>query len=187
MQIIFPILIILFSILIIYAILQYQQNNKLNHYFESFTNDISDRFNQSIATNTMYSYEVFNGDWTSTNTIVDKQSYIAQHFVTIEITHKNTESPYQSNNGILTYLGNTYTIIFFEKYNCNFYSHIYELYICVIRTSGIEPELLDWKSNSLPLTYVRTSFICEVSLNCFYKISFKFLICSVVNFSGNSR
>ena len=37
----------------------------------------------------------------------------------------------------------------------------------IIRTPGIEPELLDWKSNSLPLTYVRTNIYYIFSLNSF--------------------
>ena len=39
--------------------------------------------------------------------------------------------------------------------------------VYIIRTSGIEPELLDWKSNSLPLTYIRTIVNCGFYLSCF--------------------
>jgi hypothetical protein len=35
------------------------------------------------------------------------------------------------------------------------YLHKYLIILSGLRTSGIEPELCDWKSHSLPLTYVR--------------------------------
>ena len=47
----------------------------------------------------------------------------------------------------------------------------------VIRTSGIEPELLDWKSNSLPLTYVRPIDKDNFSLNSFLHKNIKFIKC----------
>ena len=53
------------------------------------------------------------------------------------------------------------------KLHKNWIYVILYIIMTIIRTPGIEPELLDWKSNSLPLTYVRTDIYYVFSLNSF--------------------
>jgi len=114
---IYPILIIIFSILIIYSII----NSKI---IEKFNNSVSPIINYDInenksllqlnaLENTQFTIEMINGNWTSDVTIVSSNRVVS-NLITI-----NAVANYDSNNGTLIYNNNTYNITFLLNNNLN--------------------------------------------------------------------
>ena len=111
-KIIYPILILLFSILFIYAIISNRNINKLNNNIEKFQNNylqsIKDSLKKNAGNNSEFTQDLANGTWTSLNTDVDA-NYNVTNLMTINITDILPES---SNFGTITLGSNTYKITF---------------------------------------------------------------------------
>ena len=75
-KVIYPILIIIFSILIIFAIINNKNNNKLNIGVENFVNSYLDKRRETlmsnVETNTENTKNIANGNWTYYDTTVDQ-------------------------------------------------------------------------------------------------------------------
>ena len=115
----YPILIIIFSVLIIFAIINNRQNNKLNAGIEKYMNLFEN--NESIlklgaATNTKFTKELIVGNWTCDKTTVDA-NYIASGFININLNPSDTTNPIPSTYGTLTYNSNNYRINFILNEN----------------------------------------------------------------------
>jgi hypothetical protein len=116
-NIIYPILIIIFSILIIYAIINTKNIEKFNNSVSPIVNYQLYK-NESIlkanaSHNTQFTLEMINGNWTCDLTTVDS-NYVASNLITI-----NANASTDSNNGTLTYNNNTYNITFLLNQNLN--------------------------------------------------------------------
>ena len=76
-KIIYPVLIIIFSILIILAILQNKNNKKLNNGIEKFMNNYlesaEDNLKLNVKNNTSITKDFANGTWTYFGTTVDSK------------------------------------------------------------------------------------------------------------------
>lgn len=107
---IYPVLIIIFSILIILAILQNKNNRKLNTNIENFMNNYlsnqEDNLKKNVEHNLKITRELANGDWTSINTSVDS-NYNASNLMTIKI---NDIIDYQTSNNYGNILINGYQL-----------------------------------------------------------------------------
>jgi len=126
-KIIYPLLIIIFSILIIYAIFNYKNNVKLNNFIESYQNNsFNKNFKLDIYNNTLISVDFANGTWTIPESIVN-DNYTVTNLMTITINNnadiKNSNNYINTNTyngfkqqifnfGIIDYNG--------EKYNINY-------------------------------------------------------------------
>jgi hypothetical protein len=124
-KIIYPLLIIIFSILIIYAIINYKNNNKLNSFIESYQNNsFNKNFKLDIYDNTFISVDFANGTWTIPESIVN-DNYTITNLMTINInndadiknisnySNTNTYVGFQQqlfNFGTIDYNGEAYTI-----------------------------------------------------------------------------
>ena len=144
-KVIYPILIIIFSVLVIYAIINNRNNSKLNSNVEKFTNieyfdntpqplpipnsqppavnfylpESQDLLKSSASNNTLFTSELINGSWTSDVTTVDS-NYIASNLLTINVTGiLNAENYNNSTNnyGTVIYNNQTYTINFLLNEN----------------------------------------------------------------------
>jgi len=110
----YPFLILIFSILIIYAIIQYKNNKKLNYKIESFMNNnyinVQENNLKLNAENNLTFKEYVNGNWTYNETTVNPNS-TANNLIKININDKNDNN---DNNGtvILTKNNITMNIIF---------------------------------------------------------------------------
>ena len=116
-NIIYPILIIIFSILIIYAIINTKNIEKFNNSVSPIVNYQLYK-NESIlkanaSHNTQFTLDMINGNWTCDLTTVDS-NYVASNLITI-----NANASTDSNNGTLTYNNNTYNITFLLNQNLN--------------------------------------------------------------------
>jgi hypothetical protein len=113
-NIMYPLLIIIFSSLIILAILQNRNNRKLNSNIENFMNNYlstqEDNLKLNIEYNLKITKEFANGDWTFLNTTVDS-NYNVSNLMTININdnHSNQTS---NNYGTITVNGLPCTIAF---------------------------------------------------------------------------
>ena len=98
-KIMYPVLIIIFSILIICAILQNKNNKKLNSGLEKFMNNYleyeKNDLKLNVQNNLAITKEFANGTWTFINTTVDS-NYNASNLITINID--NIPSINNSNN-----------------------------------------------------------------------------------------
>jgi len=87
-KIIYPVLIIIFSILIIFAILQNNNNKKLNNGIEKFMNNYLEYEKNDLKLNLQNNLEITkefaNGTWTFINTTLDS-NYNANNLITINI------------------------------------------------------------------------------------------------------
>jgi len=118
-KIIYPVLIIIFSILIIFAILQNKNNKKLNSGLEKFMNNYleyeKNNLKLNVENNLAITKEFANGTWTSFNTNIDS-NYNATNLITINID--NIPSIDNSNNkifGTIILNGNTFIINFISN------------------------------------------------------------------------
>jgi len=86
-KIVYPLLIIIFSILIIYAIINYKNNNKLNSFIESYQNNsFNNNFKLDIYDNTFISVDFANGTWTIPESIV-YDNFTITNLMTININN----------------------------------------------------------------------------------------------------
>jgi hypothetical protein len=124
-KIVYPLLIIIFSILIIYAIINYKNNNKLNSFIESYQNNsFNNNFKLDIYDNTFISVDFANGTWTIPESIVN-DNYTITNLMTINInndaaiknssnyTNTNTYDGFKQNIfnfGTIDYNGEAYII-----------------------------------------------------------------------------
>lgn len=129
-KIIYPVLIIIFSILVILAILQNKNNKKLNNGIEKFMNNyLSNQENNlklNIQNNLAATKEFANGSWTFFSTTVDS-NYNASGLITININ--NIPDMITSNNYgniifgqttfIITYVTNEIIIANYEQVTLN--------------------------------------------------------------------
>ena len=106
-KIIYPILIIIFSILIIYGIISNKNNSKLNTNFENFENNFESKYKEilksSVVNNTLFTTKMINyinGNWTTSNTTVDS-NYVASNLMKIDI--KSPSSPSMVGNNLNDY------------------------------------------------------------------------------------
>jgi hypothetical protein len=111
-KIIYPILIILFSILFIYAIISNRNINKLNNNIENFKNNyietIKTDLEQNAINNNKFSKELANGTWTTMSTEVDS-NYNVTNLMKIDITEVING---QNNNfGRINFMGSEFNII----------------------------------------------------------------------------
>lgn len=87
-NILYPILIIIFSLLIVYFIIKNKYDIKLNKNIEKFENNYiknnKDELLKNVLNNSKFTKENANGTWTITNTVVDS-NYNATNLMTINI------------------------------------------------------------------------------------------------------
>ena len=124
---IYPILIIIFSILIIYFILVNKKNTKLNNNIEKFSNSL---LKGNMEHNTQFTKELVAGTWTSMDTTVNSD-YTVTNLLTIN-PNQFYDSCNQSTNigSIIQDTGNTST------QNCSYeYDPVY--YITFILNENI--------------------------------------------------
>ena len=93
-KIIYPVLIIIFSILIIYALLSKRKNDKLNNNIEKFLSyNPVDTSNDNLSNNNINNYiitkDFANGSWTTPWTHIDNNGQI-KHVMTIEVDNTMT-------------------------------------------------------------------------------------------------
>ena len=122
-KIIFPILIIIFSLLVIFGIVNNRKNKKLNDSIEKFSNNFTeykikhdnfleknkDEIINNAITNTGFTKDILNGTWTSLNTEVNSD-YSVTNLMTIntnEVFSIDTKSP---NFGTINIDGDIYDI-----------------------------------------------------------------------------
>jgi len=125
-KIIYPLLIIIFSILIIYGIINIKNNSKLNNSIESYQNNfINNSFNKSfnkvfksdIHDNTFITKDFANGSWTIPESIVNN-NYTITNLMNININKDITINPndyvgFSQNSinfGTIDYNGDIYNI-----------------------------------------------------------------------------
>ena len=111
-KIIYPILIILFSILFIYSIISNRNINKLNNNIENFKNGyletIKDDLEKNAINNNKFSKELANGTWTTMTTEVDS-NYITTNLMKINITDIINGS--SDNFGTINFMDSDFNII----------------------------------------------------------------------------
>jgi hypothetical protein len=114
-KIIYPTLIIIFSILVIYAIINKWNNDKLNRSIESFINNpiMNQNVQLNLQNNKMVTAKLASGNWTFPNYTVVDGNYNASNFMVIEAT------PYSFNNiyGTITIDSDIYNITFLLNTN----------------------------------------------------------------------
>ena len=107
-KIIYPILIILFSVLFIYAIISNRNINKLNNNIEKFQNNYMDSLKDNLVNNNMFSQDLANGTWTTLNTEVDA-NYNATNLMTINVT--DIINSKNNRFGTINFMGSDFDII----------------------------------------------------------------------------
>lgn len=114
-KIIYPTLIIIFSILVIYAIINRWNNDKLNKSIESFMNNpiLNPDVQLNLQNNKGVTAKLASGNWTFPNYTVVDGNYNASNFMVIEA------SPYSFNNtyGTITIDKDVYNITFLLNTN----------------------------------------------------------------------
>jgi len=140
-KIIYPILIIIFSVLVIYGIINNKNNSKLNNNVEKFTDfmpdgslpipnntdqvvnyfldESMDILKSSAANNTLFTTEMINGTWTSDLTTVDT-NYNVINLITISSSNILSPTNYSNNTnnyGSIVYNNKTYRINFLLNEN----------------------------------------------------------------------
>lgn len=110
-KLIYPLLIIIFSILIIFSIINNKNNNKLKLNIEKFISS-QEKLNITITNNPLFMTSLINGSWTSELTTVD-QNYNPTNLISITIS----DTPSLNNYGTLLLNDNSYIINFFNNNN----------------------------------------------------------------------
>jgi hypothetical protein len=134
-KIIYPILIIIFSILIIFAIINNRNNSKLNSNIEKFDNtdpynvtpivnyyldDSKDKLKSDAANNTIFTSKLINGKWTSDLSTVDA-NHVVSNFLVITLKPDLKLNEYNSTYGTIDYqTTNPPTPETTEQYDINF-------------------------------------------------------------------
>jgi hypothetical protein len=113
-KILYPIIIIIFSILFIYAILKDKENRRFNNKVENFLNKSLTNLKNNALSNLTFTRDFLNGNWTSLTTTVDS-NYNVKNTWSINI-NKSIEDV--SSNGIYGYININET-----KYNIKFISN----------------------------------------------------------------
>lgn len=118
-KIIYPVLIIIFSILIIFAILQNKNNKKLNSGLEKFMNSYleyeKNDLKLNVENNLAITKEFANGTWTSFNTNIDS-NYNATNLITINIDNiPNIDNSNNKTFGTVILNENTFIINFISN------------------------------------------------------------------------
>ena len=110
-KIIYPALIIIFSILVIYAIINKWNNDKLNKSIESFMNNstnINPDVKRNLQNNNMVTAKIASGNWTYPNYTVVDANYNASKFMVINASPNKLGDNY----GTITIDDDTYKITF---------------------------------------------------------------------------
>lgn len=138
-KIIYPILIIIFSVLVIYGIINNKNNYKLNNNVEKFTDmssastpglnkedkvinyfldESKDILKSSAANNTLFTTEMINGTWTSDLSTVDT-TYNVTNLITVNANNALSLSNYDNTNnyGTISYNNQSYRINFLLNEN----------------------------------------------------------------------
>lgn len=138
-KIIYPILIIIFSVLIIYGIINNKNNYKLNNNVEKFVNMPSgstlvpnegnsvlnqfldknkDTLKSSAANNTLFTTEMINGQWTCDLTTVDT-TYNVTNVIIVSVNDALSSTNYNNGNnyGSILYNNQNYRINFLLNEN----------------------------------------------------------------------
>jgi len=110
-KLIYPLLIIIFSILIIFSIINNKNNHKLNLNIEKFISS-KEKLIISIQNNPSYMKSLVVGSWTSDLTTIDK-NLNATNLISITLN----ETPLLNNYGNLLFNNNVYIITFFNNNN----------------------------------------------------------------------
>jgi hypothetical protein len=113
-QITYPILIIIFSLLVIYGIFNIRQNAKLIKGIEKYSNA---KIKLALSTNTKFTRDIINGNWTCDLTTADS-NYIASNLLAINILPQSKPGdPVPSSYGTIIYGTTTYNINFILNEN----------------------------------------------------------------------
>jgi hypothetical protein len=115
-KIIYPIIIIIFSILFIYAILKNKENKNFNDKVENFLNKKWDKLRNSALSNVSFTTNFLNGSWTTLNTKVDS-SYNVNNIMEININKSIKDNLQNNNYGTITIDNTTYNIILISNEN----------------------------------------------------------------------
>lgn len=109
-NIMFPILIIIFSFLIIFAILNKKNNDKLNKIIDKFENKEENEISKNIMYNTKITKDFANGTWTTSDSVVDS-NYNVSNLMVINIT-ENVDGKKKQSYGTVNYNNKTFNITF---------------------------------------------------------------------------
>jgi hypothetical protein len=116
-KVIYPILIIIFSVLIIYAIINNRNNSKLNSNIEKFDNtdpynvspivnyylsDSQNRLKSDAGNNTIFTSQLINGKWTSDLSTVDANNVVS-NFLIITLNSDLRLNQYNDTYGTIDY------------------------------------------------------------------------------------
>lgn len=109
-KIIYPILIILFTILIIYSIISTKFNNKLNYNIEKFKNNYLEN---NASNNNNFMKDLANGSWTTLNSTVDA-NYNVHNLMNINIVNVigSVKNINDKKIGSILFLGSLFDITF---------------------------------------------------------------------------
>ena len=124
-NIIYPVLIILFSILIIFGLLNNRQNEKLISNIERYRNlylKVNEtKIKESAANNIYFSADLINGNWTCDLTTVDS-TYNASNFIVITLIDISLLEPISTNYGKINNIPSSYGTLMYNgfKYDINF-------------------------------------------------------------------
>ena len=114
-NILYPVLIILFCILIVYLILKNKFDKKIIENIEKFENiyikNNKDELLKNVLNNSKFTKENANGTWTSIGTTLDS-NYIASNLMNININNVISDDDVDINNfGTIDFLDNTFNTI----------------------------------------------------------------------------
>jgi hypothetical protein len=120
-NILYPILIIIFSLLIIYLILKNKLDKKLVENIEKFENDYiknnKDQLLNNVLNNSKFTKDNANGTWTSIQTTVDS-NYNASNLITINVNQIIDGTNSSINNfGTISFLDNNFNITYILNEN----------------------------------------------------------------------
>jgi hypothetical protein len=115
-KILYPIIIIIFSILFIYAILKNKENKNFNDKVEKFLNKKWDNLRNSALSNVSFTTDFLNGSWTTLNTKVDS-GYNVNNVMEININKSIKDNLNDNNYGTITIDSTTYNIILVSNEN----------------------------------------------------------------------
>jgi hypothetical protein len=112
-KIIYPIIIILFSILFIYGILLKNENIKFNNKIENFLNEASDNLGNNLLSNTEFTKDFINGSWTTLTTSVDSD-YNVSNLMEVNIDNYDKD---RKNYGFITIDNIKYNVTYLSNEN----------------------------------------------------------------------
>lgn len=112
-KIIYPIIIILFSILFIYGILAKNETIKFNSRVENFLDKTFDNLANSAESNTEFTKKFISGNWTSLTTIADAD-YNVTNLMKVDITEQQDDN---KNYGNIIIDDSIYNIILLSNEN----------------------------------------------------------------------